>query len=135
MPAEAEFHGTWDVGLNLSMNLFEGGKTRANVDQAEAQAEALRQQLADADQRIRFEVTARLLGVHSALAAVPVADRNMEAARQNRSVSKDRYHAGVIPSSELLDAETALLRAGLSRTDVLARLHVTKAQLVRAVGE
>ncbi len=42
--------------------------------------------------------------------------RNVEAARESVRVAQDRYHEGVIPSSELLDAETArLLRAASTR--------------------
>ncbi|HLG20325.1 MAG TPA: TolC family protein [Bdellovibrionota bacterium] len=134
-PPTAEFEDTWDVGVNMTMNLFEGGKTKANVDQARAQAEALRQQLADTDERIHFEVTSRLMNLQSAVAAFPVAERTVESAKENVSVARNRYRAGVIPSSELLDAETSALRAGLSRADVLARIHVAQADLNRAVGD
>ena len=38
----------------------------------------------------------------------------------------------MIASSELLDAETALLRAGLDRTSARAQLRLAQAQLDRA---
>jgi outer membrane protein TolC len=40
----------------------------------------------------------------------------------------------VSPSSDLLDAETRLLRAGLDETLATAQLEVARAQLDRAVG-
>jgi hypothetical protein len=40
----------------------------------------------------------------------------------------------VILSSELLDAEVALLRAGLDRTEALASTRLSAAALDRAVG-
>jgi hypothetical protein len=40
----------------------------------------------------------------------------------------------VSPSSELLDAEVGLLRAGLDRAEALARLRLAVADLDRAVG-
>ncbi|MFH1263995.1 MAG: TolC family protein [Pseudomonadota bacterium] len=135
VPNTDEFKGSWDAGINLTLNLFEGGRTRAGIDQAEAQAEATRAQLAELDQRIRFEVSARLSDLQSANAAIPVALRNVESATENLKVSQNRYRAGVIPSSELLDAETALLRAGLLKVDVLARIRVTQAQFERTIGE
>ena len=42
------------------------------------------------------------------------------AGEESRRVSADRYREGVIPSSELLDAEIALLEAGLERTQARA---------------
>ncbi len=38
-------------------------------------------------------------------------------------------------SSERLDAETALLRAGLDRTGAATRLRIAEARLDRAVGQ
>ena len=46
----------------------------------------------------------------------------------------DRYREGVIPSSELLDAELAHERAALARTEALAALRLAAAGLDRAVG-
>jgi outer membrane protein TolC len=135
LPMKDDWDVTWDVGLNLTMNLFEGGRSAANVDQARAQARALRAQLDDADEKIRLDVISRLRDLESAEAAVPVTTRSIEAAKENVSVAKNRYHAGVIPSSELLDAETSLLSVGLARADVLARVHTAQAELARAAGD
>jgi outer membrane protein TolC len=60
--------------------------------------------------------------------------RALVSARENARVAGDRYRAGVIPSSELLDAEVGLLRAGLERTSAQAALRLADAALARAVG-
>ncbi|HEU4403174.1 MAG TPA: TolC family protein [Candidatus Polarisedimenticolia bacterium] len=134
LPPEDTFRGTWDVGLNLTFTLFDGGRVAAAVTEAVARAEAARRQLEDLDGRIRLETTSRYLDLQTADAATGVAERTLEAAVENRRVSADRYHAGVASSSDLLDAETALLRAGLDRVQTLAQLHLALASLDRAVG-
>ena len=58
----------------------------------------------------------------------------MVSAAENRRVATDRYHAGVIPSSERLDAEVAHERAALARTEALTALRLAAAGLERAVG-
>ena len=88
-----------------------------------------------ADQRVRLEVTSRLLDARTASEAVRVAAGSLESAALNRRVAQDRYREGVSPSSDLLDAENALLRAGLSRTEALAQLQVARAALRRTVGD
>ena len=55
-------------------------------------------------------------------------------ARENLRVTRERYREGVVPSSELLDAEIALQRAGLNRAETLAHLQLALAGLRRAVG-
>jgi len=63
-----------------------------------------------------------------------VAARNLDAAKENVRVARDRYTEGVIPSTELLDAETALLRASLDQTSSATQVRVALANLDRAVG-
>jgi outer membrane protein TolC len=134
LPPTDEWKSHWNVGVGLSLAVFDGGKTSAAVAQAAAQADAIRRQLDDLDRRIRLEVASRLLDARTARAAVAVASRSLVSAEENRRVSSDRYRAGVGLSSELLDAETGLLRAGLERTAALASLRLALASLDRAAG-
>jgi outer membrane protein TolC len=134
LPPSAEWNHTWDVSLSLSLSVFDGGRAGASVARARARAEAARQALADLDRRVRLQVTRALLDLQTAAAAVMVAERSLEAAGENRRVASDRYREGVIPSSELLDAEIALQRAGLDRTEALAQARLAEAALARAAG-
>ena len=134
LPLRDEFEGTWTAGLSLSFNAWDGGRTAAAVAEAEARADALEKRLEDGRQRVRLEVTSRLLDLETARAALTVAARNLDAARENLRVAQDRYREGVIPSSELLDAETLLIRAGLDQTDAATRIRVALVSLDRAVG-
>lgn len=134
LPLQAHWKGTWSLGLNLAWTAFDGGRTSAAVAQARAQADALRNQLEDLARWVRLEVKARILDRTTAAAALQVAGRSLESAQENLRVSRDRYREGVMLSSELLDAETALLRAGLDHTAARAQLRLAQAQLDRAVG-
>ncbi len=134
LPWEAVWRDTWDATVGLSFQIYDGGRTSASVAQRTAQAEALHKQLEELDGRITFEVTRRFLELRTASDAVEVAERSLESARENRRVASDRYRAGLIPSSELLDAEVALLRTGLARTEALASERLALAGLQRALG-
>ncbi len=134
LPLRDEFEGTWSAGVTVSLNAFDGGRTAAAVAQAEARADALEQQLESIRQGLRLEVTSRLLDLRSARASLAVTERSLESARENLRVAGDRYREGVIPSAELLDAETALLRAGLDQTEAATRIQIALARLERALG-
>jgi outer membrane protein TolC len=134
VPPTSTWKGTWDVGAALIWSVFDGGKRSAGEARARAQADAVREQLRELDRAIRLEITQRVLELRTAEERVAVADRGLEAARENVRVAKDRYREGVIPSSELLDAETALERADVDRTEALASLRLAAAGLDRAAG-
>jgi outer membrane protein len=134
VPPEARWQDTWDVGVGVAWNVLDGGRRSAGEARARAQADAVREQLRELDRAIRLEVTQRALELGTAKARLNVAERGLEAAVENQRVAADRYREGVIPSSELLDAELALERAALARTESQAALRLASAALDRAVG-
>jgi outer membrane protein len=134
VPPTTDWKDTWDVGVGVSWSVFDGGRRSANEARAQAQADAVRQQLRELDRFIRLEVTQRSLELRTAEARLGVAERSVVSAAESRRVAADRYREGVIPSSELLDAELANERAALARTEALAALRLSTAALDRAVG-
>lgn len=134
IPNRNRWDETWDLSLALSFNLFDAGRSAAAVARHRAQAEGLREAKEDAARRIRLEVGSRVIEWRTAEAALPVTGQALAAARENLRVAGVRYLEGVAPSSERLDAEVALLRAGLDRTEALARVRLVRARLDRALG-
>ncbi len=134
VPPTADWADTWDVGVGLAWSVFDGGKRSASEARARAQADAVREQLRELDRAIRLEVTERVLELRTAEARLAVAERSVVSAAESRRVAADRYREGVIPSSELLDAELAQERAELARTQAHAALRLAAAGLDRAVG-
>jgi outer membrane protein TolC len=134
LPLTDTWNDSWRIGVSVSLQAFDGGRTSAAVAQARAQAEAVRRQLDDLERRVRLDVTASALDLSTRRAALAVAERNLEAARENVRVSQDRYREGLIPASELLDAESRLLQSGLARTRSATELQQARANLDRAVG-
>jgi outer membrane protein TolC len=134
LPPSEGWKDTWDAAVSLSWTLFDSGRTGAAIARAQASADAARELLTDLERRIRLEVTQRVAQRRTAGARVDLSERSLESARENARVAGDRYRAGVIPSSELLDAEIALLRAGLERTSAQAELRLADAALQRATG-
>jgi outer membrane protein TolC len=134
VPPTADWKDTWDLGVGLAWSVFDGGQRSAGEARARAQADATREQLRELDRSILLEITERSLELRTAEASLAVAERSVLSAAESRRVAADRYREGVIPSSELLDAELAHERAALTRTQALAMLRLAAAGLDRAVG-
>lgn len=134
LPAEPEWRSSWDAGVALSWTVFDGGKSRAAAARAAALERAAERELEEVERGIRYEVTERWVELETVRAAIEAAERGLASAEESRRVSADRYRQGLAPSSELLDAEVAQLRAGLERTRALAALRLARARLARAVS-
>ena len=68
-------------------------------------------------------------------AAIAAADDSVAAATDARRVVTDRFEAGVATSTDVLDADVALLQAELDRTEAMAAARLAEARLARTVGK
>ena len=108
--------GDYAAGATVTFNVFDAGR-KARIDQsraAESIANAEQEQLAN---QIRFEVMRAYQQYASARERMAVVARITAQATETLRMVQDRYHAGLTTITELLRAQTALVRA---RSDALA---------------
>ena len=108
--------GDYAAGASVTFNVFDAGR-KARIDQsraAESIANAKQEQLAN---QIRFEVMRAYQQYVSARERMAVVAQITAQATETLRMVQDRYHAGLTTITELLRAQTALVRA---RSDVLA---------------
>jgi outer membrane protein TolC len=133
-PRAAEWNDSWDVSVNASWSLFDGGRVRADVATAEANERAARERLNEFDSLLELEIRQRQVEVESSRARVASAADAVTSATDSRRVLQNRYNAGVVTSLEVLDAQAVLLDAELQRTRALAAVRLAQAELERAIG-
>lgn len=133
-PRADRWDDSWDAGVNVSWSLWDGGRTRAETALAVSVTAAARQRLAEFDSLVALEVRQRLLEIDSGRAAITAAGDAVRAATEARRVVAERYQAGVVTQTEILDADVALLQAELDRTRAMAALRFAEARLARAIG-
>jgi outer membrane protein len=133
-PREGAWKSSWDAGVNVNWPIFDGGKARSEAAEADAVTRALVERLADVDASLALEVRQRLAEVESSRAAVDAAADAVRSAAEARRVLGERFAAGVATSTDVLDAQVALLQAELDRTQTIANAHLADARLSRALG-
>ena len=133
-PRADQWDDSWDVGVTATWSLWDGGRVRADAAQATSVVLAARQRLAEFDSVVALEVRQRVLEIDSGRAAIAASEDAIRAATEARRVVMERYRAGVISQTEVLDAEVALLQAELDRTRAMANVKLAEARLNRALG-
>ena len=125
--------GDFAAGASITFNVFDAGRN-ARIDQsraAELIATAQQEELAN---QIRFEVMRAYHQYVSARERMAVVAQVTAQATETLRMVQDRYHAGLTTITELLRAQTALVRA---RSDVLAaryEQYVGYANVLLAAG-
>jgi outer membrane protein len=134
MPTRDEFKPTWDLGVVLSMDLWNWGQTARQTDQADAalrQTELGYEQLRDL---VSLDVHRAALQMERAIERVDVADLGLRQAEENLRITTDRFQRGLATVSDLRDAEVARLQAGISQSGARVEAEVSRARLARATG-
>jgi outer membrane protein len=133
-PREQAWRTSWDASVNVSWPLFDGGRARSEVAEAAALARATEARLADFDDVLAVEIRQRLREIDASRAAIDAASDAVRSAAEARRVLGERFAAGVATSTDVLDAQVALLQAELDRTQEIANAQLADARLARALG-
>jgi outer membrane protein len=135
VPRVDQWKTSWNLGVNLSWSLWDGGRADALAASTRAQADALRRQAEDVEASIGVEIHQRLLDLDADRSAIAASVEAVTAATEAHRVVTERFRAGVSTSTEVLDAEVALLEAVLERTQLTAAERLDEARLRHAVGD
>jgi len=120
--------------VTLRWELWNGGKTKARVEQAsfaESRAEAMRKH---ADSAIQLEVHKAYLDLSAAAQRVEVASAAAAEAEEANRIIQNRHQAGLITVTELLRSEVALAAARTRRLEAVYDYRVAAAALEHAAG-
>ena len=114
--------------------MWDGGRTDAEIAQADANLRAVTARRDEFDALLAVEVRQRSLDLESAQAGVTAASDAVRSATEARRVIAERFTVGLATSTDLLEAQVALLQADLDRTRTRANVRLAAARLDRALG-
>lgn len=133
-PRNDRWRDFWEVSVTAHWTLWDGGRLAAEASEAAAVVAAGRERLAEIDSVVTLDITQRRLDLDSARASLGAADEGVRSAAEARRVVSERFAVGVATSTDVLDAQVALLQAELDRTRALAGIKLAEARLERALG-
>lgn len=134
-PTKDEFKDTWDVSVSVSFDIWNWNQTGHQTTQAQAQVAQAEEGLSLMKDGITLEVTQNYLTVNQSIERAAVAEQGVTQAEENYRIMNERFKKGLVPNSELLDAEVALLQAKLNRTQSLVEYELAAARLTKSIGE
>ncbi|MEO6237843.1 MAG: TolC family protein [Vicinamibacterales bacterium] len=133
-PRRGDWQTSWDGSVNVTWTLWDGGRRAAEQGEARAGAAALESRVGDFDRQVAFEVRSRALELDASREAVSAAEDGARAATEAERVVTERYRAGVVNGTDVLDAQVARLQAELDRARAVAGVRLAEARLERAIG-
>ncbi|MAT57714.1 MAG: hypothetical protein CMF23_07030 [Ignavibacteriae bacterium] len=135
MPTQDKFNDTWDVGVNLSWEIWNWGKTSFKAEQAEQQYKLSQLSLEILKENIQMEVYRNYLSVNAESEKLKSALQLLESTEENYRITKEKYNMQAATSTELLDAEVEFLEAQIKDANAKADYIIALKKLLVSSGE
>lgn len=129
-----EWMDYWMVGVSAKWNLWDWGKKKSKVSQAEANLQKT-VAIQDKIQRgIRLEIQQALLKKQEAQNRVLLYKKIKAQAQENFRLVKDRFQQGQETNTEFLDAQNQLTKSRIDELAAITEYKIAEAFLEKAMG-
>ncbi|PKL52430.1 MAG: hypothetical protein CVV37_01215 [Nitrospira bacterium HGW-Nitrospira-1] len=126
--------GNWSVTLGMGINLFQGGRTRAELFKIDNQRLKLVEEKNKLMDDIKLEVQKYLLDVNTARERATVTKGAVGQAEENLRINRVKYEAGAGTATDVLDAITLLSIAETNNYKSVYDLKKAEAAVLYAIG-
>ncbi len=123
----------YSVGVRASLNLYDGGASRARAAQASKNIQIAETNFAGQRNTIRFEVEQAYSQLQSNLVNVQTANTALEQAREALRLARLRFQAGVGTQTDVIAAENDLTQSEGNRVSAILDYNRALADIQRAV--
>lgn len=122
------------LGLNLSIPIFNGGTTRAKVNQVKVDIKKLTVDMNDTKLALALDGENAISQIKNSLLTVDANKRNITLAKDVLDNTQNNYKNGLATLTDLLDAEKAYADAQNNLTISLLNYKVAEISLIKANG-
>jgi outer membrane protein TolC len=125
---------TRSVGIRIDVPIFDGGRTRSEVQAATSRLHQAELQLADLRAAVEKDVRQALDNLATREEQMRAAQKNLDLAQRELSLAQDRFQNGVADNIEVTSAQTALENARQLAVSSLAQFNIARLNLFSALG-
>ena len=128
-------HGTFAAAAAIRFPIFRSGRTRADIEQADASLAQRKAEYEDIKGRAEQDVRLAMLDLTASAEQIKVADSSRSLAADTLSQARDRFRAGVADTVEIVQAQELVAAAEQDYISALFAFNLAQVSLARAVGQ
>jgi len=128
-------HGTYTAAGGIRIPIFRSGRTRADIEQADAALAQRKAEYEDLRGQAEQDVRATVLDLSAASQLVKVADSNRALAADTLEQARDRFRSGVADAIELVQAQESVATAEQDYISAVFASNLAQVSLARAIGQ
>jgi outer membrane protein TolC len=127
--------GVFQAAASVNIPIFQGGRVRADLEQADAAITQRQAEYADEKGTVELDVRQAYVDLQVASEQVGVAQENRKVAAETLQQSLDRFAAGVTTSVEVVQSQESVASAERDYISSLFSLNLARIGLARATGQ
>jgi outer membrane protein TolC len=125
---------TRTIGIRIDVPVFDGGRTKSEVQAAASRVRQAEMQLTDLRAAVEKDVRQALDNLATREDQMRAAQKNLDLAQREFSLAQDRFQNGVADNIEVTSAQTALETARQMAVLSLAQFNIARLNLLSALG-
>jgi len=133
-PNPSTTHGVFAATASVTMPIWQGGRTGADIEEAAAVLHQRQAELADQRGRVEQGVRNALVDLETSIGQVKVAESSKTLAADTLVQARDRFAAGVATTLEVVQAQQQVAGAESDYISSLFSLNLARLSLVREMG-
>lgn len=126
--------GTYNIGLNLSLPIFQQNQQNINRQTSIIQQDQLNTQKDNVKLSLEKNINDIVLDLINEIANIEISEVNLTFSEESLDLSQAEYRNGAIPVIQLIDAQNNYLKAYLSNATAKYNYLLVSMQLQRAIG-
>ncbi|UCG94338.1 MAG: TolC family protein, partial [Candidatus Aerophobus sp.] len=128
-------YDSWDIGIRISMNLFEGFLTTSNVKSAKANLNLARENFKQSKRDLELEIRQAYLSLNEAEQKIFLTEEALNSAEEDLKLTQEKYNLGAASILELLDANVSFKTAKNNQVQALYDYNFAVAKFEKATGK
>jgi len=129
------FAGMFSVGVGINIPIFHFGERIHTLNAAKSQVKIVQYQIDEAKEKIELQVNQFGFRTDEAKRRLIMAEKSVEKADENVRFANEAFDAGLIGSTDLMEAQTAWLMANSEKIDSKIEVKMCELYLKKAIGE
>lgn len=130
-----KFAGAFSVGVMVKIPLWHWGGDYNKYRQARAQQNIARLELEDAREKVTLQVQQASFKAQEAMKTYLMTISNMTKAEENLQNARTGYAEGVLTTTNILEAQTAWLKANSEKIDAMIDVELCDTYLTKVLGQ
>lgn len=135
LPLEEKFNDSWDVGIAVKWDIWNWGGTSAKVEQSYQDSFQAEEFLKMLKENIELDVYKNYLSLQKSLKKIELSKLQVESAEENNRITIKKYNQQLATSTDLIDAEAALINAKTTLLTSKVEYKIENSSLNKTIGK